>query len=93
MGRDIWWSFIQKNWKTLISRYGEGGHTLSRLIKAIAGSAEEKHLKSFKKFFKTHQAPGAKRSIEQVKEKLEGNTAWLKRDGKKIEQFLKSISD
>lgn len=88
MGRDIWWSFIQKNWKTLVSRYGEGGHTLSRLIKAITGSAEEHHLKSFKKFFKTHPAPGAKRAIDQVQERLEGNISWLKRDGKIIEKFL-----
>jgi puromycin-sensitive aminopeptidase len=88
-GRDVWWNFIQKNWKTLVTRYGDGGHTLSRLIKAIAGSAEEKHLKSFKKFFKTHPAPGAKRAIDQVIERLEGNVAWLKRDRKKIEGFLK----
>ena len=88
-GRDIWWSFIQKNWQTLVTRYGDGGHTLARLIKAISGSAEEKHLKSFKKFFATHEAPGAKRAIEQVKERLEGNTLWLKRDGKQINKFLK----
>ncbi len=87
-GRDIWLSFIQKNWKTLVQRYGEGGHTLQRLVKAISGSAEEKHFKSFKKFFATHEAPGAKRAILQVLERLEGNVAWLRRDGKIIEEFL-----
>ena len=87
-GRDIWLSFIQKNWKTLVSRYGEGGHTLQRLVKAISGSTEAHHLKSFKKFFATHEAPGAKRAILQVLERLEGNVAWLKRDGKSIEGFL-----
>jgi hypothetical protein len=75
----------------LVSKYGDGGHTLSRLIKAISGSAEEKHLKSFKKFFATHDAPGAKRSVEQVLERLEGNIAWLKRDSKNIELFFKKI--
>jgi len=90
IGRDIWLNFIQKNWKTLVSRYGDGGHTLSQLVKAISGSAEEKHLKSFKKFFATHDAPGAKRAIQQVLERLEGNVAWLKRDGKIIEKFLES---
>ena len=59
MGRDIWLNFVQKNWKTLVSRYGDGGHTLARLVKVIGGSAEEKHLKSFKQFFATHSAPGA----------------------------------
>ncbi|MES3031675.1 MAG: M1 family metallopeptidase [Patescibacteria group bacterium] len=91
MGRDIWLSFVQKNWKTLVSRYGDGGHTLARLVKAISSSAEEKHLKSFKKFFTTHEAPGAKRAIQQVLERLEGNVAWLKRDGKKIETFLNML--
>ncbi|OGI95077.1 hypothetical protein A2917_01375 [Candidatus Nomurabacteria bacterium RIFCSPLOWO2_01_FULL_42_17] len=88
LGRDIWLNFIQKNWKTLVSRYGDGGHTLARLVKAISGSAEEKHLKAFKKFFATHDAPGAQRAIEQVKERLEGNIAWLKRDHEKINNFL-----
>ena len=88
MGRDIWLDFVQKNWKTLVSRYGDGGHMLARLVKAIGGSAEVKHLKSFRKFFTTHDAPGAKRAIQQVLERLEGNVVWLKRDGENIERFL-----
>jgi aminopeptidase N len=88
VGRDIWLNFVQKNWKTLVSRYGDGGHTLARLIKAISSSAEEKHLKSFRKFFTTHEAPGAKRAIQQVIERLEGNVDWLKRDKKIIQDFL-----
>ena len=72
-----------------MSRYGEGGLTLSRVVKAISGSAEKKHLISFKKFFATHDAPGAKRAVEQVIERLESNVFWLKRDGKRIEKFLK----
>jgi aminopeptidase N len=87
-GRDIWWNFMQKNWKTLVSRYGEGGLTLGKAVKAIGGSAEEKHFKLIKKFFATHEAPGAKRATEQVLERLEGNIAWLKRDKKIIENFL-----
>jgi len=92
LGRDIWWNFIKKNWKILVSRYGEGGLNLGHAVKAISGSAEIKHLKDFKKFFATHPAPGGKRSIEQVLERLEGNIAWLKRDRKIIEEFLDSTS-
>ncbi len=87
-GRDIWMNFVMKDWKTLVSRYGDGGHTLSRLVKAISSSAEEKHFKAFKKFFTTHDAPGAKRSVEQVLERLEGNILWLKRDKKIIKNYL-----
>ena len=89
LGRDIWWNSIKKNWKTLVSRYGQGGLTLGRAIKAIHNSAEEKHFKAIKTFFKTNEAPGAKRSIDQVLERIEGNIAWLKRDQKIIEKFLK----
>lgn len=91
IGRDIWWNFTKKNWKTLVSRYGEGGLNLSRAIKAISVSAEEKHLTSFKKFFKTHEAPGAKRAIDQVIERLEGNVAWLERDKEKVTEFFKGV--
>jgi len=88
LGRDIWWNFIKKNWKTLVSRYGEGGLTLARSIKAISASAQMKHFTDFKKFFATHEAPGASRAIEQVLERLESNIAWLERDGEEIEKFL-----
>jgi puromycin-sensitive aminopeptidase len=89
LGRNIWLKCIKQNWETLVSRYGQGGLTLGRAIKAIGGSAETKHLEELKKFFKTHEAPGAKRSIDQVLERIEGNIAWLKRDGKIIEKFFK----
>ncbi len=88
-GRNIWLKFIRTNWKTLISRYGDGGMALSRVVKAITGSAEPKHYTEYKKFFDTHEAPGAKRAVDQVLERLEGNILWLKRDKKGIEEFLK----
>lgn len=88
LGRDVWWNFISQNWKTMVSRYGQGGLSLGRAITAISGSAEEKHIKSFKKFFATHPAPGASRAISQVLERLEGNIEWLNRDGKIIDRFL-----
>jgi puromycin-sensitive aminopeptidase len=88
LGRDIWWDFMKKNWKTLVTRYGEGGLTLGRAMKAIGGSAEKKHLSGIKKFFRTRPAPGAKRSIEQVLERIEGNILWLKRDEKVIHKLL-----
>jgi len=74
----------------MVSRYGQGGLSLSRVVQAISGSAEEKHLRDFKKFFATHEAPGARRAIEQVLERLKGNILWLKRDEKSIKEFLKN---
>jgi puromycin-sensitive aminopeptidase len=90
-GRDIWVACLKANWKTFVSRYGDGGHTLARALKAISTSPEKKHLVFFETFFKTHDAPGAARAVEQVKERLESNIAWLLRDGKSIDKFLSSI--
>lgn len=89
LGRDIWLAFITKHWKLLVSRYGDGGMTLSRLVKAIGASAEEKHLAIFKKFFRSHQAPGAARAVLQVLERLESNIAWRRRDAGRIAAFLR----
>jgi len=89
LGRNIWLKSLKQNWSILVTRYGDGGMALGRMVKAIGGSAEKKHLEEFKKFFATHDAPGAKRSVDQVIERLESNVAWLVRDGKAIEKFLK----
>ncbi len=90
-GRSIWLKFIKQNWKTLLNRYGDGGHTLGRLVKAISLSAEKEHLAKFTEFFNKNKAPGAARAIEQVKEKLNSNISWLERDGKNIDKFFKSV--
>ncbi len=90
MGRDIWFKAMRMHWKTILERYGQGGYTLSRMVKAISGSAEKKHLRAFKKFFVSRKAPGAERSITQAIEKMESNILWLARDGKKIAKFLEN---
>ncbi len=87
-GRDIWIKAIKTNWKTLVNRYGDGGHALGRLLYAIRFSSEQKHLNFYKTFFKNHPAPGAKMSIEQVKEHIESNVLWAKRDTKALDKFL-----
>ncbi len=88
-GRMIWLKFMKYNWDTMLSRYGDGGYTLSRMIKAISNTSEEKHQKYFKDFIKTHKTPGAERAVEQVLERIENNILWKNRDSKKIEKFFK----
>ncbi len=87
-GRDLAWQFVKKNWGVFLERYGSGGHSLSRLLKAGAGFNTRSAYNDFKNFFKTHPAPGAVRAVSQVLEKIDGNILWLARDGKKIEHWL-----
>jgi hypothetical protein len=61
---------------------------LARLVKAISFSPEKKHLTFYQNFFKTNKMPGAERSIEQVKERIELNIAWKEKDLKDIRKFL-----
>ena len=88
VGRELAWEFVKKNWPTFLERYGSGGYSLSRLVKAGSVFHTREAYNDFKKFFKTHNAPGASRAVEQVLEKIDGNVRWLDRDGKKIKNFL-----
>jgi puromycin-sensitive aminopeptidase len=87
-GKDIAWSFVKDNWSTLLSRYGEGGHSLSRLLSAIGTHTNTKDLKDIQKFFTKNKAPGAERTIEQGIEKINSNIAWIKDEQKNITKWL-----
>ena len=89
-GQKVWFAFIKKNWKTILSRYGDGGHTLSSLVTAVSNSGDAKVLTQFKKFFATQNVPGADRAVKQVIENLEGNIAWFDRDSASVLKLLKS---
>jgi aminopeptidase N len=87
-GREVAWKFVKTNWPTFLERYGSGGHSLGNLVKAGNCLTTREAYNDFKKFFKTHPAPGATRAIEQVLEKIDGNIRWIARDGKKITNWL-----
>ena len=62
---------------------------LTRFIKPISCFASKKSGDEVKSFFKKHKVPGAKRAVSQALEKIYSNDAWLKRDLKKIDNWLK----
>jgi len=64
---------------------------LGRFIKPASGFVTVKQADDIKKFFKTHSAHGANRSIAQVLEKIYSHAAWHKRDSKHIENWLNAI--
>lgn len=87
-GRALGWEFIKKNWKKIGDAYGEGNHLLSRLIGVLNRNVTKEAYDDIKKFFKTHSAPAAERTVEQTLETIDSNIRWLKRDGKKIGTWL-----
>ncbi len=87
-GRDSAWGFMKKEWKMLLSRYGEGGHILTRFIQSMAIFNDTKHADDIEKFFKKNPAPAGERAILQVLEKIRSNAAWKTRDAKKVSEWL-----
>ena len=87
-GRELAWRFLRRHWKFLLARYGQGGHTLPRLVKPIGVLASRTQAVHVRRFFKRAGAPGAERAVKQVVERIESNADWLRRDGKKIARWL-----
>lgn len=90
--RDQAWEFIKKNWEKIGEAYGEGNHLLSRLIGALNRYSSWDAYLDIKKFFKTHSAPAAERTILQTLEQIDSNISFLKREYKNIESFLNTKS-
>ncbi len=91
-GRDLTWQCIKKNWKTVVKRYGEGGHFLSRLLTPLGSHTKIKDAQDAKKFFAKNNAPGSDRTLEQVYERIYSNAAWLKADKIAIKKWLQQNS-
>ncbi len=87
-GSDLAWKFMKTHWSLFLERYGQGGLMLSRIIKPASHFATKAAAADVAAFFKTHQAPGAARTIQQIIERINSNALWLGRDAKKIGNFL-----
>ncbi len=88
-GRTLGWDYLKKNWNRIGESYGKGNHLLSRLVGILNRNTTKEAYNDIKKFFKTHSAPAAERTIEQTLEQIDSNIGWLARDYKKIEKWLK----
>ncbi len=90
-GRYLAWEFIKKNWKLLKERYA-GGHYFTRVFGPAGEFTKVSDAKDIASFVKKNPTPEAQRTIAQALEQIYSNEAWLKRDKKKIEGYLRSLS-
>ncbi len=88
-GNAVAWSFIKKNWKVFLERYA-GSREVAYLLEPMGISTSKEIAKDIAAFLKKNPAPGTERTVQQVLERIESNAAWLARDKKKIESFLRS---
>ncbi len=87
-GSRVAWDFTKKNWAELVKRYPASGHIINRFIKPASIFTTKDELADYVNFFKLHKAPGAERTIAQVKEKISSNIEWLQRDGNHLLKFF-----
>jgi aminopeptidase N len=80
--------FVLKNWEALLKHYG-GSYLLGRIISRAGGFSDQMTTNKMLRFFKTHKTPGATRAVKQALEKQAVNRAWLKRDYRSIERYLR----
>lgn len=90
-GKELAWEFVKEHWDDILKKYGAGGHLLPRFIKPAGVFSTKEKAADVRSFFKTHKAPGAQRTVEQVIEKIYANHEWLSRDSKGIQHFLVKV--
>ncbi|MBI2600006.1 ERAP1-like C-terminal domain-containing protein, partial [Candidatus Daviesbacteria bacterium] len=86
-GRYLAWEFVKNNWKLLKERYA-GGHYFTRVFGPAGEFTKIEDAKDIEKFVAKNPVPEAKRTIAQALEQIYSNADWLKRDRKKIAEFL-----
>ncbi|MFI5240296.1 MAG: M1 family metallopeptidase [Candidatus Saccharimonadia bacterium] len=87
-GRDLTWSFIQKNWGVLEQRYGQGGHLLSRIPQSLGVYQNREKALEIEEFFSGKKNIGIDRTIRQVVERIRHQAAWFERDGTELFAYL-----
>lgn len=87
-GGELVWEMVRREWAELSRRYGIGSLLLTRMIRPLAHLHERKVAREIGKFFRKNKS-GAERTVAQVVERILGQDAWVRRDGKKIGEWLK----
>jgi len=88
-GRDLAWKFLQKNWKKINANYNVGGHLLEWFVAPFSCFSTLEKAKEYEQFFKKNPAPSVSRTIKQVAERIKSNAAYVKREEKNIEKWVK----
>jgi puromycin-sensitive aminopeptidase len=93
-GRDLAWAFVKQHWKTLVSRFSNGG--LRMMVYIIEGAASglttPAALDDLRVFFARHPVPSAERTMKQSLEVVAATVRWARRDASDIRRWLEDES-
>ncbi|MDO8269827.1 MAG: M1 family metallopeptidase [Candidatus Levybacteria bacterium] len=87
LGIDIAWGYVKENWAEICERFA-GGHLFARFISPFAKFKTFEHAKDLETFFKNNQAEGIDRTVAQTLEKIRSNADLVRRDKKRISEYL-----
>lgn len=88
---EIVWNYVEHHWGELLENYGKGGHLLTRILGGLSAIRDDGTMKHMKAFFKKYPAPGARMTLNQVYEKIEGTILYYKSDARKLETYLRNL--
>ncbi len=77
-----------KHWDEVLLRYGGGGMLLAHIVETASIFATREKAKEVEKFFKTHPAPGADRTLRQALEQIYSNAMFRDRLMKALPEYL-----
>ncbi|XP_059152316.1 puromycin-sensitive aminopeptidase-like [Physella acuta] len=90
-GRERVWEFVQQNWQELYQRYGTST-MLSRLVRVVTdGVCCTRKKNEIEKFFETHKAESAQRSVQQGLEHISTNIAFVNQQGPALLEYLNNL--
>lgn len=85
-GREVTWQFVKDHWDQLLTKME--GIEMDWIIDGAASVSEKKLAKDIFAFFNKHPHPKLNKAMRQVREQIESNLDWARRDSKAIEIFL-----
>ena len=77
-GKKIMWSWMKKNWKMLIKKFGYGNPIANRIVASISLFANATMQKEIKNFFKNNPTPGTEMTLAQTLERIRIHSNFLK---------------
>ncbi|CAI2169026.1 4397_t:CDS:10 [Funneliformis geosporum] len=89
--RRLLWNFVKDNWDVIIEKYSASRVLFGQIIKLSTQLlTSEDDIADIEKFFSNKDCKKFERPLQQSIENIRVNAAWLKRDSKDVEDWLKA---
>lgn len=90
-GRDLAFDYMDKNWDSLLTKYGHVSFTLSNIVKYVTRKLNSQFdVMRLNRFLKNHpKLEIAKMAFTEALEEVGTNTRWMKKNLEPIKSWLK----